>query len=106
MFPDRLENHGPDMIKNTDIPSLDRGFAVTHTIDFDLSVDRRATDSIKWQKYTHRDIIPMWVADMDFMSPPSVIQALRKRIEHGVFRLRRPQTGSGANRSEVFKKNL
>jgi len=91
MLPDRLENNGLDVIKNADLPSLDRGFVVTHTIDFDVSVDRRATDSIKWQKYAHGDIIPMWVADMDFMSPPSVIQALHKRIEHGVFGYAEPK---------------
>jgi cystathionine beta-lyase len=53
--------------------------------DFDAPVDRRATASLKWEKYKDRDIIPMWVADMDFPSPPAVIDALRRRIEHGVF---------------------
>ena len=58
---------------------------MTQAVNFDLPIDRSATDSIKWQKYAHRDIIPMWVADMDFVSPPPVIQALHERIEHGIF---------------------
>ena len=40
---------------------------------------------MKWDRYKGKDIIPMWVADMDFCSPPAVIDALHKRIEHGVF---------------------
>jgi len=53
--------------------------------NFDEVVDRRGTASEKWEKYRGRDIIPMWVADMDFRSPPAVIEALRRRTEHGVF---------------------
>ncbi len=53
--------------------------------DFDEVVDRRNTASEKWEKYRDRDIIPMWVADMDFRSPPVVLEALRRRTEHGVF---------------------
>lgn len=53
--------------------------------DFDTIVDRHDTDSAKWLKYRDRDIIPMWVADMDFQSPPAVIEALHRRVGHGVF---------------------
>ena len=53
--------------------------------DFDEMVDRRGTASEKWEKYRDRDILPMWVADMDFRSPPAVIEALHRRTEHGVF---------------------
>lgn len=53
--------------------------------DFDTIIDRRGTASEKWEKYQGRDIIPLWVADMDFRSPPAVIRALHERIEHGVF---------------------
>lgn len=53
--------------------------------DFDEIVDRRGTASEKWDKYRDRDVIPMWVADMDFRSPPEVIEALRRRSDHGVF---------------------
>ena len=54
------------------------------TYDFDRLIDRRRTDSSKWQKYGP-DVLPLWVADMDFQSPESVIRALRLRVEHGVF---------------------
>ena len=52
--------------------------------DFDQVVDRRPTDSIKWNTYD-QDALPMWVADMDFPCPDPVIRALRQRIDHGIF---------------------
>lgn len=54
-------------------------------IDFDKFVDRSASDSAKWLKYHGRDIIPMWVADMDFPAPPAVVEALHQRVDHGIF---------------------
>jgi cystathionine beta-lyase len=54
------------------------------TFAFDAVVERRGTDSNKWHKYGP-DVLPLWVADMDFASPPPVIEALRARVEHGVF---------------------
>ncbi|AJE03226.1 MalY/PatB family protein [Geobacter pickeringii] len=56
-----------------------------YRFDFDTIIDRSNTASEKWDKYRGRDIIPLWVADMDFRSPPAVIQALHERVEHGVF---------------------
>lgn len=53
--------------------------------EFDTLLERRGTASLKWEKYKERDIIPLWVADMDFRSPPAVIKALQQRIEYGVF---------------------
>jgi len=53
--------------------------------DFNIPVERRNTASMKWDKYKDRDIIPLWVADMDFCSPPALIEALHQRIAHGVF---------------------
>ncbi len=52
---------------------------------FDARIDRQGTASEKWERYAGRDVIPMWVADMDFRSPPAVLEALRRRVEHGVF---------------------
>jgi len=52
--------------------------------DFDRVIDRRAGDSNKWKKYP-ADVLPLWVADMDFASPEPVIRALHERVEHGVF---------------------
>ncbi|HOU14905.1 MAG TPA: PatB family C-S lyase [Anaerolineae bacterium] len=54
------------------------------TDDFDCIIDRRVTDCIKWQAYD-ADVLPMWVADMDFAAPPPVIAALQARVAHGVF---------------------
>jgi cysteine-S-conjugate beta-lyase len=51
---------------------------------FDRLVDRRASDSNKWRKFP-ADVLPFWVADMDFPSPPAVVRALRERVEHGFF---------------------
>jgi len=53
--------------------------------DFDTPVDRSGSFSEKWDRYPGRDIIPLWVADMDFRSPQGVIDALHRRVEHGVF---------------------
>ena len=46
--------------------------------------ERRNTDSVKWGLFTE-DVLPLWVADMDFTSPPAVIEALKQRVSHGVF---------------------
>lgn len=51
---------------------------------FDTQVDRRGTNSYKWDT-TPGDVLPMWVADMDFRTAPCIIEALRRRVDHGVF---------------------
>ncbi|MDT8382691.1 MAG: MalY/PatB family protein [Brevefilum sp.] len=53
-------------------------------MNFDQIIDRRGTESIKWNYY-EEDVLPMWIADMDFRSPYSVIEALHKRVSHGIF---------------------
>jgi cystathionine beta-lyase len=53
--------------------------------NFDESIDRRHSDSYKWQKYANQDVIPLWVADTDFRSPPCIIAALQARVAHGIF---------------------
>jgi cystathionine beta-lyase len=55
-----------------------------HT-DFDEIIDRTGTASLKWELYRGKDVIPLWVADMDLRSPPAVVEALRARVDHGVF---------------------
>lgn len=52
--------------------------------DFDKSPSRQDTDSIKWKLYD-KDVLPFWVADMDFISPEPVIRVLRERVNHGFF---------------------
>ena len=60
------------------------------TFEFDRVPERRDTDSQKWQKYAGRDVLPLWVADMDFASSPAIIEALHARVAHGVFGYARP----------------
>jgi len=52
--------------------------------DFDQIIDRRATESVKWHWYSD-EALPLWVADMDFVSPEPVVRALRERAEHSVY---------------------
>ena len=52
--------------------------------DFDSIVPRRGTESVKWDVCAP-GAIPMWVADMDFQAAPEVLDALRRRLDHGVF---------------------
>jgi cystathionine beta-lyase len=61
--------------------------------DFDTPINRQGTASLKWELYRDRDIIPLWVADMDFRSPPQLIHALQKRLDHGVFGYTVPPDG-------------
>ncbi|WP_151704075.1 MalY/PatB family protein [Nitrincola alkalilacustris] len=53
--------------------------------EFDRLIDRRNTASEKWERYKDSEVLPMWVADTDFMAPPAVLEALHKRIDHGIF---------------------
>ena len=52
--------------------------------DFDNCPDRRSTESFKWKLF-NEDVLPMWVADMDFLAPPAVMEALHRRVDHGIF---------------------
>ena len=61
--------------------------------DFDTPVDRGGTASVKWNKYGSRDILPMWVADMDFACAPAIVAALRKRIDHPIYGYSEPTSG-------------
>ena len=53
--------------------------------NFDEPVVRRGTSCVKWDEEPEEGIIPMWVADMDFTAAPAIQEALRRRVEHGVF---------------------
>ena len=55
------------------------------TYDFDGIIPRRGSDSIKWDGAEDDGVLPMWVADMDFRAVPAVTEALRRRVEHGIF---------------------
>ena len=53
--------------------------------NFDELINRRNTNSFKWDEHNDPDIIPLWVADMDFKAAPCITEALERRIKHGVF---------------------
>lgn len=55
------------------------------SINFDQTIDRRNTSSLKWEKYSDKSVLPMWVADTDFKAPSAITEALTSRIEHGIF---------------------
>lgn len=53
--------------------------------DFDKLISRRGTNSYKWDSAKNGEVLPMWVADMDFHTAPAITDALRRRVEHGIF---------------------
>ena len=53
--------------------------------DFDEMVPRRGTNCVKWDSAAEPGVLPMWVADMDFRTAPAIVDALRRRVEHGIF---------------------
>ena len=53
--------------------------------DFSRPTDRRGTDSYKWDSAPEADVIPLWVADMDFETFPGITEALQRRVAHGIF---------------------
>lgn len=53
--------------------------------NFDEIVQRRGTNSYKWDSADDADVLPMWVADMDFRTAPAIIEALQQRVVHGIF---------------------
>ncbi len=72
---------------------------------FDEVHDRTNTDSQKWQKYEGKDILPMWVADMDFKAPEAILEALRKRVDHGIFGYARPEKSAVEAVLEMLESN-
>ena len=53
--------------------------------NFDELIERRGTGCVKWDESPAADVIPLWVADMDFKAAPAILEAVRKRAEHGVY---------------------
>ena len=54
------------------------------TTSFDQLIDRSQTQSVRWSSHP-KEVIPLWVADMDFACPPCIQDALHQRIEHGIY---------------------
>ena len=55
------------------------------TYNFDEIIPRHSSDSYKWDSTTNQDVLPMWVADMDFRTAPPIIEELQQRVSHGIF---------------------
>ena len=60
-------------------------FFMSAIFDFDTPLDRAGTWSTRWERHAGADVIPLWVADTDFRAAPAILQALWRRLEHGVF---------------------
>ena len=58
---------------------------MSHPYNFDSCPERTGFGSLKWDKYKGRDVLPLWVADMDFVTAPEILEALQQRLDHGVF---------------------
>ncbi len=79
-------NYSPKLKNNTKAQALKKPMTfLDQTIyNFDQIIDRRSSNSLKWNSYDE-DVLPMWVADMDFVSPKPVLDALHKLVDHGIF---------------------
>lgn len=78
-------------------PSPTSSTATTATeksaFDFETSIDRSDTGALKWDKYEGKDVVPLWVADMDLRTAPVIEAAVHKRVEHGIFGYTSPTNG-------------
>ncbi len=66
-------------------PAPDDAPLVRFDFDFNRQIDFGGGDSIKWNRYAGRDVLPLWIADMDFAAPPPVIEALQRRVARATF---------------------
>eukprot|EP00903_Cladosiphon_okamuranus_P011930 g11206.t1 len=70
-----------------------RGQQPTGHFDFETPIDRSDTGAMKWDAYGGRDVIPLWVADMDLKTSPAIIEAVKDRVDHGIFGYTYPTEG-------------
>lgn len=89
------ETKTPPISSSLPVPVSSPAPTPTPSPDFDAVVDRRNTGSLKWDRYAGRDIIPLWVADMDFAVCPQILAALHARVDHAVFGYTRAYPGPG-----------
>ena len=77
---------------------------------FDQLIERKGTSSVKWDQmksvFGKEDLLPMWVADMDFKPPEAVTQALQKRLSHEIFGYTSIPDSTGEAIREWMKKNV
>jgi cystathionine beta-lyase len=72
--------------------------------NFDKVINRFKTDSIRWDQYDP-SVIPLWLADMDFESPPCVLNAMKNRVEHGIFGYTHAPNNFKENIADYVKKH-
>ena len=74
--------------------------------NFDEIIPRRHTNSYKWDSATDSDVLPLWVADMDFRTAPAITEALADRVGHGIFGYTKPSArGSNAGTDGPLKRS-
>ena len=84
------------------------GFSSTVCIPSSTSTRRwtgARPSSTKWNRYHGRDIIPLWVADMDFRCAPAIVQALRARVDHGIFGYTEPPAELAATLAQALQRD-
>lgn len=70
--------------------------------NFDLIVSRKETHSTKWLKFSEQDVIPMWIADMDFVCPSEITSAISERVDQGIF----GYTNTPSSLTDIFIKRV
>ena len=79
----------PEIILNVNMDDISKRWRKAVKYDFDRVIERRGTNCIKWDQadlfFGRNDLLPMWVADMDFESPPEVVEAIVSRAKHGIY---------------------
>ena len=96
-------NIAPDPVSGNTLKDT-KTMQANDNYSFDTIVDRHNTNSLKWDKYKHQDIIPLWVADTDFKAAPVIQQALEDRVNHGVFGYTRTDEQRNQVVADYYKK--
>jgi cysteine-S-conjugate beta-lyase len=68
-------------------------YMTAHCYNFDTCPDRLGYGSLKWDKYQDRDVLPLWVADMDFETAPEIVAGLQARLNHKIYGYTVPHAG-------------
>lgn len=68
---------------------------------FDKPIDRSSTHAFKWEKYKGKDILPLWVADTEFKCATPILDAMRNRVDHGLFGYTLPAHYEPANKAVI-----
>lgn len=86
--------HGTRSLSSSTAPHAASTQGQQDVFDFETHVDRADTGALKWEKYAGKDVIPLWVADMDLKTAPAIVSAVRDRLDHGIFGYTSPTEGA------------